>query len=178
MAASLNGTGFGWKSIGKGFAAGLVATLPMTLSMVAMHRQLTVQHRYPLPPRIITTRLLGGSGGSSKTVEHVDASELTALTMASHFAYGGACGALYAAAERFMPGPRPATGTLFGLAVWGGSYLVWLPALGILAPATEHPRDRLALMIAAHVVWGASTGLALELLDRLVPPEDAGSVAA
>ena len=40
------------------------------------------------------------------------------------------------------------------------------------------PRDRAALMIAAHVVWGASTGLALELLDRLVPPEDAGSVAA
>jgi uncharacterized membrane protein YagU involved in acid resistance len=174
MAYAANGSGVGWRTIGKGLAAGLVATLPMTVSMLAMHRRLKFRNRYPLPPRIITTRLLGGSGGSAATIDEVDDSELTALTLISHFAYGGACGALYAVGEKFLPGPRVATGVVFGLAVWAGSYLVWLPATGILAPATEHPRERVALMVAAHVVWGASTGLVFELLDRLAPTDGTG----
>jgi hypothetical protein len=60
--------------------------------------------------------------------------------------------------------PPVAGGAAFGLAVWAGSYLGWLPAAGILRPASEHPARRNALMIAAHVVWGATTGL---LVDRL-----------
>ena len=37
-----------------------------------------------------------------------------------------------------------------------------LPALGILTPATRHPPRRNLLMIAAHVVWGATLGLLTE----------------
>jgi putative membrane protein len=33
-----------------------------------------------------------------------------------------------------------------------------LAALGILKPATEHPPRRNALMIAAHLIWGAVLG--------------------
>ena len=51
----------------------------------------------------------------------------------------------------------------YGLAVWTTGYLGLLPALGALRPATEHPPRRTALMIAAHVVWGAALGL---LADR------------
>ncbi|MCA1636528.1 MAG: hypothetical protein LC802_23280 [Acidobacteria bacterium] len=50
------------------------------------------------------------------------------------------------------------------MAVWAGSYLGWLPAAGILRPATEHPPRRTALMIAAHVVWGVAAGLVVESL--------------
>jgi hypothetical protein len=50
-------------------------------------------------------------------------------------------------------------GTLYGLVVWGASYLGLVPALGLLSPATRHPRRRNALMIAAHLVWGAALGL-------------------
>jgi len=46
--------------------------------------------------------------------------------------------------------------------VWGGSYLGLLPSLGILRPATDHPAQRNALMIAAHLVWGATLGGALQ----------------
>ncbi|HWS53323.1 MAG TPA: DUF1440 domain-containing protein, partial [Pyrinomonadaceae bacterium] len=80
-------------------------------------------------------------------------------TWASHFGYGAACGALYGALAAERDVPPLAAGVGFGLAVWAGSYLGWLPAAGIISPATEHPPRRNALMIAAHVVWGATTGL-------------------
>jgi putative membrane protein len=43
--------------------------------------------------------------------------------------------------------------------VWAGSYLGLLPVLGILSPATRHPTGRNALMIAAHIIWGATLGI-------------------
>jgi uncharacterized membrane protein YagU involved in acid resistance len=49
-------------------------------------------------------------------------------------------------------------GALTGLAVWAGSYLGWLPAAGILRPATRHPWRRNLLMIIAHVIWGVTLG--------------------
>ena len=33
----------------------------------------------------------------------------------------------------------------------------WIPAMGVLSPAHRHPPARNALMIAAHLVWGAVT---------------------
>jgi hypothetical protein len=40
----------------------------------------------------------------------------------------------------------------------------WIPAVGTLEPATEHPPRRNALMIAAHLVWGAATAAAVREL--------------
>src|SRR5262249_39177796 len=80
------------------------------------------------------------------------------LTVAAHFAYGAAAGAVYAQLAERMEFSPMACGALYGLAVWAGSYLGLLPAVGILRPATQHPARRAALMIAAHVVWGAATG--------------------
>jgi hypothetical protein len=57
-------------------------------------------------------------------------------------------------------------GIACGLAVWTLSYLGWLPALGILRPATEHPPRRTALMIAAHAVCGLVLGVLAEGLQR------------
>lgn len=138
-----------------GALAGLAATAPMTLAMKLMHEQLPPHEQYPLPPRQITEEVTEDAG-----VKHeLDEEEREGLTWASHFAYGATCGAVYAPlAQALDKVPAPLTGAAFGLAVWAGSYLGWLPAAGILRPATEHPPRRTALMIAAHVVWGVSAG--------------------
>ena len=146
------------KRILLGALAGLAATGPMTLSMKLMHEQLPRAEQYPLPPRQVTEGVAEKAGVN----QHLGEEGRVAATWASHFAYGAACGALYGAltGERADRNPLLA-GVGFGVAVWAGSYLGWLPAAGILSPATEHPARRNALMIAAHVVWGASAGAAL-----------------
>lgn len=144
-----------------GALAGLAATVPMSLAMKLMHEQLPPQERYPLPPRAITMEIAEEAG----VKEQLDEPAREGLTWASHFAYGATCGAVYAPlAGRLSLSPL-VSGVSFGLAVWAGSYLGWLPAAGILRPATEHPMRRNALMIGAHVIWGAAAGLIVEHLS-------------
>jgi hypothetical protein len=150
------------KRILLGALAGLAATAPMTLAMKLMHERLPREEQYPLPPRQVTEGVAEKAGVNRRLGED----EREAATWASHFAYGAACGALYGAlsGER-VDGHPVLAGVGFGVAVWAGSYLGWLPAAGIIAPATEHPARRNALMITAHVVWGATAGLTLSGLE-------------
>lgn len=156
-----------------GAAAGLIATVPMTAAMSSMHRHLPARDRYPLPPRLITENLL-------ETVE-VDGvlgdEEERKLSLANHFAYGSAMGAVYAAALDAL-GKRPdvTTGVVFGLGVWAFSYQVLLPTAGLFPPAHRQPRRRNGLMIAAHVVWGAALGLSLRSLSRNGPRRSSRNV--
>jgi hypothetical protein len=149
------------KRILLGALAGLAATGPMTLAMKLMHEQLPREERYPLPPRQVTEGLAEKAGVD----EHLGEEGRKAATWASHFAYGAACGALYGAVTGERVKNPVLAGVGFGLAVWAGSYLGWLPAADVLSPATEHPPRRNALMIAAHVVWGATAGVVLEQLS-------------
>jgi uncharacterized membrane protein YagU involved in acid resistance len=138
-----------------GAVAGLLATAAMTTAMRLLHRRLPAPERYPLPPREIVERVIPDAcgRGPSETVRR-DA------TLLVHFGYGAATGALYAAAG----GSRSLlAGAAYGVAVWAASYLGHLPALGILEPAVRHPPRRNALMIAVHLVWGAT--LAANLRD-------------
>jgi hypothetical protein len=141
-----------------GGAAGFVATVPMTLAMELMHERLPVQERYPLPPSEIVTVAEGAAGVDLPPQLH------PAATLAAHFGYGAAAGILYGPLVRNVALDPWARGVVFGLGVWTVSYLGLLPSLGVLRPATEHPGRRNALMIAAHVVWGAALGA---LADRL-----------
>jgi hypothetical protein len=146
-----------------GALAGLAATAPMTLAMKLMHEALPEHEQYPLPPRQVTEGMAEKAGVS----EHLDEQDRETATWASHFAYGAACGALYGALSEGLEGlgaPPVLAGAGFGVAVWAGSYLGWLPAAGIISPATDHPPRRNALMIAAHVVWGVAAGA---IVDRL-----------
>ena len=142
-----------------GMLGGIVATGPMTVAMILLHRRLPIRERYPLPPREITMKLARKSGVD----DQLDASARSAVTMISHFAYGAATGTLYATALDVERAPL-SKGAVFGLFVWVASYLGWLPATGILSPATEHPARRNALMIAAHLVWGITLGAFVSLL--------------
>ncbi|MGQ3353311.1 MAG: hypothetical protein ACT6XY_02530 [Phreatobacter sp.] len=130
--------------------AGFVATLPMTAAMVRLHGRLPRGERYPLPPREISQSLptLG-----------VPAS---VATLAYHFLYGAAAGSLYATLSDRRD---PATGALFGIGVWGASYLGWIPAARILTFGGRHPVRRNSLMLAAHLVWGAALAVSLRELE-------------
>ena len=150
------------KELITGAVAGLIATVPMTLAMKMMHSQLPEEEQYPLPPRLIVENAAEKSGLD----DDLDEGDEVRLTLASHFAYGAATGAIYNGAMG-MAGAKPtaATGAVYGLGVWTLSYLGILPAMGLLAPATEHPARRNALMIASHVVWGATLGATARRLN-------------
>jgi len=133
-----------------GGVAGFVATMAMTSAMRRLHGKLPAKERYPLTPREIVDSAL-----------HPPPSAAPDLTIAAHFAYGAACGALLAAAN---PRISRAGGSLAGAAIWLTSYMGWIPALGVLEPATRHPVRRNLAMIAAHLSWGWSTAEAIREL--------------
>ncbi|HYD25283.1 MAG TPA: hypothetical protein VEB68_10825 [Croceibacterium sp.] len=134
-----------------GAIAGFVATAAMTAAMRRMHGLLPPAERYPLPPREITETIFA------------PASEAGAedLSLAAHFAFGAAAGALLTATDADVPVRR---GIVGGLALWTASYFGWVPAVGILTPAHRHPLRRNALMVAAHLVWGAVAALTAQEL--------------
>ncbi|MER9140462.1 DUF1440 domain-containing protein [Mesorhizobium sp. M0830] len=133
-----------------GALAGLAASVAMTSAMRRSHGLLNETSRYPLPPREIVDRLnFGGDEGQAR-----------ANTLLAHFGFGAMTGAVFAILPR-----RRGSGTLFGLGVWAASYLGWIPAAGILAPAWRHPAGRNLLMIAAHMVWGTVLAKSLSELE-------------
>lgn len=135
-----------------GVLAGTVGTTAMTAVMRRLHRNLPPTSQYPLPPREIVDETFPGAPDDA----------LPSLTMLSHFGYGAVTGAIFAL---FAPHRGPAVGAAYGIGVWVASYLGWIPASGILKPATRHPRERNALMIAAHVVWGGAMALTIRELE-------------
>ncbi|HYG54267.1 MAG TPA: hypothetical protein VD965_03110 [Burkholderiales bacterium] len=142
-----------------GALAGLAATAAMTLAMGALWRRLPRRERYPLPPREITSTLAARTG----IERHLDERQRVDATLLSHFAYGAGAGALFPVLARRASVPR---GIAYGLGVWAASYLGWLPAMRVLRPATQHPAARNALMLAAHVVWGAMLAINANGLRR------------
>ena len=144
-----------------GTLAGFVATAPMTAAMAGLHRALPPQQKDPLPPRQIVENAAAtvgvDLGPDEATHENV--------TLAAHFAYGASVGALYGPIAGITGLPRPVEGMLYGLAVWGGSYLGMLPGVGLYRSATNEAPARNGLMIAAHLVWGASLGLLVGTLS-------------
>lgn len=141
----------------RGAAAGFAATVPMTIVMSVLHARLPSDEDYPLPPREIIDELAVRADLQADLNEEIK----TAATFSGHFAYGAASGSLY---PLLISNPNPINGAVYGLGVWGVSYLGWLPASGILGSAAKHPARRVALMIAAHLVWGASLGAIVQTI--------------
>lgn len=137
-----------------GAIAGFVATLPMSIAMRKLHGDLPTKERYPAPPRELI---------DSVTAQAAPEEPARDLTIAAHHLYGAATGALVAAV---LPRAGPITGAAAGVAVWTGSYLGWIPAVGLLRPANDHPGRRNGMMIASHLVWGAATALGYRELVR------------
>jgi len=135
-----------------GGIAGVVGTMAMTAAMRRLHRRLPEKERYPLTPREIV------DSGSKQLDVPLTEEGAKDLTTAAHFAYGAAMGALIATMNS---DPRKRTGAAAGVAVWLASYMGWIPAVGNLKPATQHPPRRNLLMLGVHLVWGAATASAI-----------------
>lgn len=137
-----------------GAVAGAVATGPMTGFMAAAHRYLPWYQRHPLPPKAITMDLLH----RVNLKQRMNRKQRRRATWMAHVAYGTGIGAFYGAFSRYIPLPPAVKGIGYGLLVWAGSYLGWLPAFNVSGAATEQPLRRNLLMVGAHVVWGGVAG--------------------
>jgi uncharacterized membrane protein YagU involved in acid resistance len=150
-----------------GALAGIAGTFAMTAATRAMHRRLPAGERYPLPPREIIEGMLPVPAKRA-----LDEEARQSITLAAHFGYGAATGALYAL---LRPRGTVLPGAAYGLLVWTVSYFGIMPALRILRPAHDHPPRRNWLMILAHLVWGstmASTLRELKLAEQEVFASD------
>jgi uncharacterized membrane protein YagU involved in acid resistance len=114
-----------------------------------------------LPPRQIMEEMTERVGIEDRMNEN----ELIGLTVVSHFGYGAFFGFLYSLFEPWISLHSSLKGALAGIALWTASYLGWLPAMGILSPATRHPWRRNLLMIVAHVIWGVTLGEGVQKLN-------------
>ena len=140
-----------------GGIAGFVGTMAMTAAMRRLHRRLPEKERYPLTPREII------DSTADKLDVPIGGERAKDVTTLGHFLYGAAAGAVLAAMN---PDTSKRGGAVYGAAVWLASYMGWIPAAGILKPATEHPPRRNLLMVGVHLVWGAATAASLRELVR------------
>ena len=143
-----------------GVLGGLSATGPMTIAMILLHRCLPARHRYSLPPREVTVHLAKKAGIQKELGPEARA----ALTLINHFGYGAMAATIYSLAEARIPTSGLVKGPIFGALVWLVSYFGFLPAVGILDPATKQPLSRNALMLAVHLGWGLVVGVFIETL--------------
>ncbi len=146
--------------VGRGALAGLIATVPMSATMLALFRTLPQEDRYPIEPAILT----------SEVVERALHRQLNpplrmALTLASHFAYGAAMGALAGPFLRRLRVPGPLAGITTGIGVWALNYAVALPSLGLLRPESQRPAPRRLLLFTAHLAWGATLGWIMPAIE-------------
>jgi uncharacterized membrane protein YagU involved in acid resistance len=148
--------------IGAGALAGVIATLPMTLFMLLMHRLLPRWQQYALPPERITTRLAKRTG----VAKHMNKPQRIGAALVAHFGYGGNMGTLYTPLAHKLTLPPAIKGAIFGLLVWVGSYFGIVPAMDPSESAPDQPLQRNLMMIASHLVWGTTLGITEDLLER------------
>ena len=146
-----------------GAIGGFAATVPMTMVMIYLHRQIPKKERKVIPPKQITVKVADELGVKKAIREKP---EKDAASLVNHFAYGATTGALYAPIASRVDLPPLVKGASYGLAVWAASYLGWLPLMDIRQPATERPASENAMMISAHIVWGAFLGIITEKLKE------------
>lgn len=146
----------------RGAISGSVATVPMTI-VILCGRKLFGFHTPP--PVEITQRVSRRLGISPPRSEE----GFRIFWLAGHLAYGAACGALYALVREWLP-PRPVqAGSIAGGAVWGVSYLGYLPSLSLYPSPTDDAGDRAIVMIAAHAVYGVALAETEHRLNDLFP---------
>lgn len=146
----------------RGAIAGAVATLPMTIVMVLLHRRLTQTKHLPEPPIEITAEL----ARRARVRDILSGKKLLIASLAAHFAFGAATGAAYAPLAKRKSAGSNVGGIMYGLGIWTISYLGWVPRWRIMPPATRQPPQRNALMLLAHVAWGATLAVTTRALGR------------
>jgi hypothetical protein len=156
------------KAILDGGLGGAVGTVGMSALMLAAGKAgLLGEH----PPDTIAGAALDAVGIHGQGEEQQDA-----LAILLHFGFGIGTGALFGLLHRRVPVRVNATlhGVIFGSIVWATSYQGWIPALGIMPPASEDRPDRPRVMLVAHWVYGAILGAVLARREDREDREDRG----
>lgn len=150
------------KAILDGAMGGGIATAVMSAVMVAAQQAGLMGEE---PPEKITAAALDAVG-----LEERDAATQDVLASLLHFGFGIGMGALFGVLHRRLPFRVPAAvhGVVFGSLVWAVSYQGWVPALGIMPPASDDRPDRPRVMLFAHWVYGAILGAILTRRDDRV----------
>jgi uncharacterized membrane protein YagU involved in acid resistance len=141
----------------RGAIAGLAATVVMTGVMYAGKWLGLLQAP---PPKEITARAEETAGAD------LGGSTFSLSWLAAHLGFGMAAGAAFPWAGRAYPGSPPLAGALYGLSIWFQAYVGVLPELGLYPDPVEDSSSRQAVLVAAHLVYGA-------LLGRLYGPPNA-----
>jgi uncharacterized membrane protein YagU involved in acid resistance len=148
-----------------GAASGFLATFPMNVAMLGIRKALPIFHHQTLPPYKISKRIFR----KLRILAPWETKKKKILTNVSHFGYGAAGGVAYSTFANKSDLSPAIKGTVFGLAVWAGSYFGWLPATKILPPYMEHTK-RHAMMAVSHVVWGTSIAYIFDRLEKARGP--------
>ena len=134
----------------RGAAAGTLATVPMSAVMLGAGKLGLMGQQ---PPEAITKEAVEDLTGSEPHGATSDA-----LASLAHLGFGALSGAVFAALPRPERVPAPLAGVAFALPVWAASYRGWVPRFGAMPHADDDRNDRVAVMIGAHVVFGAVLG--------------------
>ncbi len=136
------------KAILDGGLGGVVGTAGMSVLMLAAGKAGLIGEQ---PPDKIAGAALDMAG-----VQQRDEAAQDAVATLLHFSFGIGCGALFGVLHRRLPLHVPATlhGMVFALLIWATSYQGWVPALGIMPPASRDHPNRPRVMILAHLIYG------------------------
>jgi uncharacterized membrane protein YagU involved in acid resistance len=132
----------------------------MTLFMLGAHRLLPGWQKYALPPEKITQE------AAERADIELDKPQLLGASLVAHLGYGASMGSLYNTFARKVEVSAVVKGAVFGIVVWGASYLGWLPAASFSEAASEEPMKRNLLMIGAHIIWGMTTAVVVDQVER------------
>ena len=143
-----------------GALSGGLATIPMTIFMFAVNKALPRTQQDALPPEKITRDVV------ERADVHMNKIELLSSTLTAHLGYGSSMGSLYSTFTRRIPFPPLLKGAAFGILVWFSSYIGWLPAGRFSAAAPNESAPRNLLIIGAHIIWGATTGILVDQIEQ------------
>jgi hypothetical protein len=125
----------------------------MTAVMAAINRSPPGQP-LPVPPKRVANQL----ASKIPPLDELEGPAREAFVWTSHGLYGAACGAIFGLLVPRKVRADAVLGALFGFAVWGASYPLWLPAAGVDEAPSQHSWRRVAEQVLPHLIWGATTG--------------------
>lgn len=94
----------------------------------------------------------------------VSADRIDLLTNVVHWTFGTAWGGAFGLIQGTARRNPLANGLLFGVGVWGMSYVQLVP-MGLYKPPWEYPAKTVALDVSYHVVYGVGVGAAYAAID-------------
>ncbi|WP_431218794.1 hypothetical protein [Leifsonia xyli] len=156
----------------RGAAAGLVGTLAFDLWLYLQYRRNQGDEQFPdwefsadvtgwdnaPAPAQVGRRIVDGL--FEKQLPDAQAASINNI---AHWAYGLSGATAYGVVAGSLRRPRAWYGLLLGVGMWFSGYVI-LPPMHLYKPITEYDAKTLGKDLAAHLVYGATTGAVFALM--------------